>query len=237
MWLAFASRQWYPSHAHSTMLALPHLVYHAWQIDSTCATAWTTNNTTPCGACTRLQLFHAPCSFCGSDTHLETSVCPTLLNLAVFLTNGRRPGQSEFDLEQPTYSWPTQKPGHQRRRRGQTQQASAQKGQKRLDDSFNRHQHQGNDAGDGQDLDATRGHYQCPPPGIRVRSLSPAGRRQSPASAVGMPQDLAARRPQSNPETHDGIMHDRDPAGSLGQTAEGSAQCGRSAGLHQVQPH
>ena len=88
----------------------------------------------------RLQLFHVPCSFCGSDTHLETSVCPALLNLAVFLTNGRRPGQSEFDLEQPTYSWPTQKPGHQRRRRGQTQQASAQEGQKRLDDSFNRHQ-------------------------------------------------------------------------------------------------
>ena len=52
-----------------------------------------------------------------------------------------------------------------------------------------------------------------------------------------MPQDLAARRPQSNPETHEGIMHDRDPAGSLGQYAEGSAQCGRSAGLHQVQPH
>ena len=185
----------------------------------------------------RLQLFNAPCSFCGSDSHLETCVCPALLNLAVFLTNGRRPGQSEFDLEQLAYSRPTQKLGHQGRRRSQAQQTPAQEGQRRLNDSFNGHQHQGNDAGDGQDLVEARGHHQRPAPGIRVRSLSPAGRRQSPASAVGMSPDLAEGRPQSVAETHDGVVHDRDPAGPIGQTPEGATQRGCGAGLHQVQPH
>ena len=76
----------------------------------------------------RLQLICQPCLFCGSDQHEESRVCPALLNLAVLLTNGRRSGQSEYDLEWPTDSRPAPQPWHQRRGRKQAQQTPTEEG-------------------------------------------------------------------------------------------------------------
>ena len=71
----------------------------------------------------RLHLINQPCDHCGSTQHEESHVCPALLNLAVLLTNGRRAGQCEFDLEWPSDTKPTSKSRHQRRGQLRAQQA------------------------------------------------------------------------------------------------------------------
>ena len=99
----------------------------------------------------------------------------------------------------------------------------AQKGQKRhLRQLHQTDQHlKTNGSGDGQDLDETRGHYQCSSPGTRVCSLPPIrGKAVCCQSLMECHQDLAEGRPQPNAEAHDGTsMHDRDLEGSIGQTA------------------
>jgi len=139
----------------------------------------------------RLQQQHNPCTFCGSDPHPESFVCPALLNLAVLLTNGRRPGQSEFDLEQLADPRPTQKLGNQRRGRGEAEQASTTKGTQHFYSCINRSRPTDHGSGDGQDCVETGGHYQRSSPGVRVCPLPPTGGRQLAANADPMPSNVA----------------------------------------------
>jgi len=62
----------------------------------------------------RLGLYHQPCNFCGSETHQGSTACVALFNLAVLLTNGRRPRQCEIDLGEPPFGRSTSGVGHLR---------------------------------------------------------------------------------------------------------------------------
>ena len=54
----------------------------------------------------RLGHLHRPCTLCGSETHSVLTDCVALFNLAVLLTNGRRPRQCDNDLGWLTDSRP-----------------------------------------------------------------------------------------------------------------------------------
>jgi len=185
----------------------------------------------------RLQISHIPCSFCGLDSHPVSFECPALLNLAVYLTNGRRPRQGEFDLEQLAHPRATQKPGDQRRGDRQTQQEASQEGQRLIYSSFIRGQHQSLGSGDGQSPAETRGHPQCSSSGTRVCAVPQSRGRESAADLDGMSSDMAEGRSQPNATAHHGTSNDRDLEGSIGQAATGTSERGCGQGLHPISPH
>ena len=185
----------------------------------------------------RLQQRHHPCNFCGSDPHPAAFVCPALLNLAVLLTNGRRPGQSEFDLEQLVDTRPTTKSGNQRRGGGEAEQTSTQKGAQQFYSYFNRSRPEDHGSGDGKDSAATGGHYQRSAPGVRVCPLSPTGRGQSASDADPMPSCVAEQRQEPITEAHHGPDHGRDVEGAAGQISPSTGHSRCVSGLCEVQPH
>ena len=184
----------------------------------------------------RLQQYHQPCVHCGSDSHPPNFVCPALLNLAVFLTNGRRSGQGEFDLEQLAHPGTAPQSRHQRRG-GQAKQTSAQKGAQPIYNSLHRHQLENNGSCDGQNYAETGGHDQCPASGVRVHLVPPARGRQFAAHTDQLSQTVAGQRSQSDPAAHDG-HHDGGNAEDAARQASTSTGDGRDVpGLCEVQPH
>ena len=184
----------------------------------------------------RLQQFHNPCTYCGSDSHPPNFVCPALLNLAVFLTNGRRPGQGEFDLEQLAHPGTASQSRHQRRG-GQAKQTSTQKGAQPIYDSPHRNQPENDGSGDGQNHAETGGHDQCLAPGVRVRLVSPTRGGQFAANTDQLSQTVAGQRPQSDPEAHDGPHDGGNVEAAARQAATSTGDGGGVSGLCEVQSH
>ena len=188
----------------------------------------------------RLQLICQPCSFCGSDQHDESLVCPALLNLAVLLTNGRRSGQCEYDLEWPIDNRPTPQSRHQRRGRQQAQQTPKEEGSRLIHNSLQigqLRQHSSHGQGDGQDPPPSRGHDPCLAAGNGVCAFPSAGGGQPVANLDGLPQGMAIRSQNPHLATHHGSHDDLNAQGAAGPITEHACQRGRGEGLHSLPPH
>ena len=183
----------------------------------------------------RLGHFHRPCTFCGSEDHLVPTDCVALFNLAVLLTNGRRPRQCDIDLGWPIDSRPTEGLRRFRQAGRGSEQEATEEGQTAstihgVFASLHRHApdscQNGIETGSQYDGSATR-----------IGVHHPHGTRSSfpPTDSTEDPSRMESRLQISASET----LHDPPPdgvhSGTAGETVPVTAFRGSLFGVHQAQ--
>ena len=185
----------------------------------------------------RLQMTCGTCPCCGSDFHTAPTGCPALLNLAVLLTNGRRPRQGEFNLGISSDSWPTSQLGDSSRGRRQAIEEATTQRKGFFDSWLIGRSNSDNAEDDGSNHPQTRGLDSCAASGVRVCDVSPTGRREPTASLDGMSSEVAEGRSLPILASHNGPSNHRDGERSTGQAEGRSSQCRLGPGLHPLQSH
>ena len=184
----------------------------------------------------RLQLTCTPCPCCGSDSSSDSTDCPALRNLAVLLTNGRRPRQGEFDLGLPFDTDPARKSRNFPGDGGQAQQkAKAQR--QCINNWFDRRSNEEHDEADGSHHSQTRRFDSHASSRISVCDVSPTRGRKLTSCPPGLPSNLAERRSHPILAPHDGPLCNGDGQDSPRQIEECASQRRCGSGLHPLQPH
>lgn len=184
----------------------------------------------------RLSKHIQPCAYCGSTTHDETSWCTALLNLAIHLTNGRRPRQCEFHLEGHLDRPSAPVIGTSHRAEGRGQQAAQKEGpiQFQVDWYFNAARHAA-PAGSSHG-DQTRIDNASFASGIRVPGLHGHRGRECHTDTTGDHEGVASGLPRSDPASHTFPDLHRNAHIAAGEVVPGASDGRSLPRLSEVQP-
>ena len=187
----------------------------------------------------RLCLQSTPCGHCGTERHSVTDHCPALLNLAIFLTNGRRSRQRLRYLGQFADHVPDEGPRIlQRQNRDNTtiQETETQRAQQEITSYFRSAQTERADPVHGQTSPSARRLAPCPSSGTRICAAHQPGRGVDFAPAPHAESAVAAAEASAGSSPHTGYNADGDCDRAPGQAATGSSNNSAVPGLRPV-PH
>ena len=181
-----------------------------------------------------------PCPFCDASKHLPqlAGICPTLLNLAIFLTNGSStaPGRGQRYLERCVDTRTTGNPENSAQRgavQQETQNQQRSKGQQTLQAVIRR------TLGNGRQTGLENGvEPQCPATGASVPSAHQPGSGEHTGHHDGRHTEVAPVEQSLAASTQPGGAHDGDSSNQgRGTDGSGSQGCSSQRGCKDALDH